>query len=150
MKRIISALICLLVACNFTMAQGNGIVVHKDSRIDVLLKKQGDINKVASFKASNGQYKGYRVMVLNSNDKEYAYRIKGQLLSRFPEQTTYMSYQAPFYKLLFGDFLKKSDGEDYRKQISSIVSKGVFLIPTVIRLKPEDEQRLMKELEAGR
>lgn len=119
------------------------IVVHKDSRIDILLKKQANINKTAAMKTSNGQYKGYRIMVLNTNDRELAYKTKGQILTNFPDQQVYMSYQAPFFKLKVGDFLKRADAEDLRKDLGRLMPKGVFIISDVIKLKPEEEAKLL-------
>lgn len=123
----------------------SGVVLHKDSRIDMLLKKQSDINKIAVKKTSGGRYKGYRVMALNTNDRNLAYQTKAQLLSRFPDYQVYMSYQAPFFKLKIGDFIKRSDAEELRKRISTMVSQGVYIVPDVVILRPEDEERLINE-----
>lgn len=148
-QTIIFTLIILSISVTNTMAQmDSGIVVHKDSRIETLLKKQGDINKVAGFKTSNGQYKGFRIMVLNSTDRELAYKTKGQLLSRFPDHAVYMSYQAPFFKLKIGDFIKKEDAENLRKQLSNMMPKGVFVVPELIKVKPEDEKKYLEDIEA--
>jgi len=144
---LFSLIILLLTAGIANAQEDTGIILHKDSRIEVLLKKQADINKVAGFKTSNGQYKGYRIMVLNSTDRELAYKTKGQLLSRFPDQAVYMSYQAPFFKLKVGDFIKKEDAEDMRKRLSSMMPKGVFVVPDVIKVKPEDEKKFLQEAE---
>ena len=148
-QTIIFTLIILSISVTNTMAQmDSGIIVHKDSRIETLLKKQGDINKVAGFKTSNGQYKGFRIMVLNSTDRELAYKTKGQLLSRFPDHAVYMSYQAPFFKLKIGDFIKKEDAESLRKQLSNMMPKGVFVVPELIKVKPEDEKKYLEDIEA--
>jgi hypothetical protein len=122
-----------------------GVVLHKDSRIDVLLKKQADINKVAVVKTSSGKYKGFRVMALNTNDRELAYKTKAQLLSRFPDYSVYMSYQTPFFKLKIGDFIKRADAEDLRKHLSMMIKQGVYIVPDVVILKPDDVERLMNE-----
>jgi len=146
MKRILFSLILLLTtAAAFAQDDSSGIIVHKDNRIETLLKKQADINRVAVFKTSNGQYKGYRIMVLNTNDRELAYKTKGQLLSRFPDNAVYMSYQAPFFKLKIGDFIKRDDADDLRKQLASMMPKGVFVVPDIITVKPEDEKKFIQE-----
>ena len=137
--------LCLLAVASFTLAQTTGVVLHKDSRIDVLLKKQSDINKVAVVKTSSGKYKGYRVMAMNTNDRELAYKTKAQLLSRFPQYSVYMSYQTPFFKLKIGDFTKRDDAEDLRRQLSTMIKQGIYIVPDVVILKPEDVERLMNE-----
>jgi hypothetical protein len=119
------------------------LVVHKDNRIDILLKKQANINRTAIYKTNGGQYKGYRVMVLRTNNKELAYRTKGNLLGAYPDSRVYMAYQTPFYILKMGDFLKRSDAEDLRKEIVKMFPTGVFIVSDVIQLKPEEEKKLL-------
>ena len=138
--------LCFVLFVSAAVAQPiTGVVLHKDSRIDVLLKKQADINKVAVIKTSSGKYKGYRVMALNTNDRELAYKTKAQLLSRFPEYSVYMSYQTPFFKLKIGDFVKKEDAEDLRKHLSMIIKQGIYIVPDVVMLKPDDVEKLINE-----
>lgn len=134
----------LLVSANAQVAP-SGVVLHKDSRIDALLKKQSDINKVAAIKTNGGKYKGYRVMALNTNDRDLAYRTKAQLLSRFPDYQVYMSYQAPFFKLKIGDFIRRNDAEDLRKMVAVMMTKGVYIVPDIVILSAEDEERLINE-----
>ena len=148
-KHSIFLTLAIAVSCTtiVTAQHDSGIIVHKDSRVDVLLKKQSDINKVAGFKTSSGQYKGYRIMVLNSTDRELAYKTKGQLLSRFPDHSVYMSYQAPFFKLKMGDFIKKDDADDLYRRLSSMMPKGVFVVPDIIKVRPEDEKKYLEDIE---
>ncbi len=134
---------CLYVCVTNAQFDSSSLVVHKDSRIEVLLKKQANINRTAIYKTNNGQYKGYRVMVLSTNNKELAYRTKGSLLGAYPDTRVYMAYQAPFYKLKMGDFLKRSDAEDLRKEIMKMFPSGVFIVSDVIQLKPEEEKNLL-------
>lgn len=149
MKKLTSYTFILLlsVICISAYAQKDSMIIHKDSRIDLLLKKQSDINKLAAFKTSNGKIKGFRIMVLNTNNRDLAYKTKAQLLSLFPEYASYMSYQAPFFKLKIGDFLKKEDAEDLRKQLGTLFPKGVFVIPDIIVIRPQDEKRLLEDIE---
>ncbi len=145
MKPAILVFILLVSFCgaNAQINDSTALLVHKDSRIDILLKKQANINKTAIYKTNGGQYKGYRVMVLSTNDKELAYRTKGTLLGNYPDSRVYMSYQAPFYKLKMGDFLKRSDAEDLRKEVARMFPRGVFVVSDVIQLKPEEEKKLL-------
>ena len=139
--------VCLLLLNNAVHAQmdsTSSIEFIKDSRLDVLVKKQAQINKVSGFKSSTGQYKGFRIMVLNTNNRELAYSTKANLLQRYPDENVYMAYQSPYYKLKIGDFVKKEDAEKFKKQIVGI-SQSVFVIQDLIKIKPEDEARLLKE-----
>lgn len=132
------------------------VVMIYDSRIDDLTKKQYQLNKstndvsaLSKYKTSGGKYKGYRVMVLNTNDREKAYQTRGQLATRFPQHALYLGYQAPYYKLKMGDFLEKSDAEALKKQLASFIKQGVFIVPEAINLKPEDEEKLIEKISKG-
>src|ERR1700712_1755675 len=144
-KHILLVFITFLSFCaaNAQINDSAALVVHKDNRIDILLKKQANINKTAIYKTNNGQYKGYRVMVLSTNDKELAYRTKGNMLGTYPDSRVYMSYQAPFYKIKMGDFLKRGDAEDLKKELTKMFPRGVFIVNDVIQLKPDEEKKLL-------
>ncbi len=131
------------------------VVIVRDLRLDELANKQYQINKatgeggISKYKTSGGKFKGYRLMVINTNNRDLAYQTRGQLSSRFPQHKVYLAYQAPYYKLKMGDFLEKSDAEDLKKQLASIVKQGVFVVPDVINIRPEEEQKLIDKLLNG-
>lgn len=113
------------------------VTIVKDARLDILAKKQAEFNKVTALGPRAA--KGYRLMVLNSNDRNYAMKVRAQLLQQFPEQKVYMTFQAPFIKLKFGNFLEKGDADRYKKMIQSqkIVTNNVYVVPETIEVKPD-------------
>jgi hypothetical protein len=119
----------------------------KDPRIDLLVKKQAQINKIAVYKNSRGEYKGFRLMIMNTNDRELAYKTRSDVLRYYPEYNVYMAYQSPYFKIKMGDFIKKADAEKLKKDISGMFKQGTFVIQDIIKLSPEDEARLLKEEE---
>lgn len=125
----------------------SSVELVKDSRIDVLAKKQSQINKVASYKTSRGGFKGYRIMVINTNNREAYNATRTTLLRNYPEHKIYTSYQAPYFKIKLGDFLKKEDAEKLKKELSRSFKHGLFVMQDVVKLKPEDEARLLAEEE---
>jgi hypothetical protein len=146
----ISAATCLL-ALNFSAnAQadtGGTVTLIKDSRIDLLVKKQANINRVAVLKNSRGEYKGYRIMVLSTNSRELAYKTRADILRSYPDQNVYMAYQSPYFKLSMGDFLKREDAEKMKKELSGMFKQGLFVMQDIIHLKPEEEAKLLKDEE---
>ena len=136
-----------LTAAAQSADSGSNLELVKDSRIDLLVKKQSQINKVAVFKNSRGQYKGYRIMVLNTNNRDLAYKSRADILRSYPDQMVYMAYQSPYYKLKMGDFLKKEDAEKMKKEMTNMFKTGVFIVADIIHLKPEEEAKLLKEEE---
>ena len=57
-----------------------------------------------------------------------------------------MAYQAPYYKIKMGDFIKRADADQFKKQITGL-KQSVFVVQDIIKIKPEDEARLLKEEE---
>ena len=127
-------------------------ILVKDPRIDVLVKKQSFINKVnKEYKAGSpnkftgGNYKGYRLIVKSTNDRLLAYKLKSDLLRNYPDQSVYMLYQSPFYKIKMGNFLKQDEAEKFKNQLVAATKEVVYIVPDVIRLKPEEEEKLFKD-----
>ena len=106
LKITVSLLLISLANLGTAAAQTdtNTVEVVKDARIDLLVKKQAQINRVAVFKNSRGEYKGYRIMIMNTNDRELAYKTRADILRYYPEHNVYMVYQSPYYKIKMGDF----------------------------------------------
>ena len=96
MKKLIFLFLCSISLHVFgqnmdTLLQEPKVIVHKDPRLDILGKKQAEINALAAKLAARSAM-GYRLQVLSTSDRELAMRTKSQLLQRFPEQKAYMSY----------------------------------------------------------
>jgi CRISPR/Cas system-associated protein Cas5 (RAMP superfamily) len=148
MKRIV--LICLIgILVNKATAQSNRnaadstppagkVTIIKDSRLDDLAKIEADFNDDIIAK-SKTTAKGYRLMLLSTNDRTLAMKVRTQLLQRYPEQKVYMSFQPPYIKLKFGNFLDKEEAEDYRKEImkNKMVASNIYLSAERIEVKPD-------------
>lgn len=116
------------------------IVVNKDPRLDILTQKQSIVNKRSSMMTSNGLYKGYRLQLLNSNNRNQAFKLKYDLLTTYPEHKTYVSYQAPYFKVRFGNFLKRDEAEKMRKVLQKTYASGVFVVEDAIEYTPKDDE----------
>lgn len=131
-----------------TTAYGTAVVI-KDERIDLLGKKMAEYNSsLGTVKYINGltSAKGYRLMVISTNDRSLAMKIRSQLYQMFPDPVQhklYMSYQMPNIKVKFGNFLDKTDAENARKQIlnAKIVNTNIYLLPETIEVKPSKEEK---------
>lgn len=123
------------------------VVVTADPRLELLSKKQSQINKLSSFKNSAGQYKGYRVMLVNTNNRDLAYKMRTDILRYFPDKNLYMSYQAPYFKLKAGDFTKREDAEKFRKELGKYFKESFFVISDIVKVTAEEEARLLAEKE---
>ena len=118
--------------------QTTGVVVHKDPRIDLLIKKKAAINKASKNVARTER--GYRLLVVNTNSRDEAIAAKTKLYTYFPELKSYLQYQSPYFKLRAGNFKTRDEAERYRKQMNAMFPKGVFIVNDVIEVKPEKEE----------
>lgn len=114
------------------------VTVEKDNRIDVLASKMGDYNQSLSLrKARTGP--GYRLMLLSTNNRNEALKLRTALIQQYPEHKVYMVFKSPFLKIKFGDFVEKKDAEDMRKQLlkSGLITGNIYLVSETIEIKPE-------------
>lgn len=114
------------------------VVVHKDARIDALVKKKASINKNAK-KAMSRTMRGYRLMVINTNSREEAIAAKTKLYTYYPDVKSYLQYQSPYFKLKAGNFQTREEAEKYRKAMLTMFPKGVFIINDTIEVKGEKD-----------
>ncbi len=144
MKKIISLFVLIIGSANVwsqISSSDTAIVVNvtKDPRLDLLVKVQADINGYTMRFA-----KGYRLLVLKSNDRDYSMKVRAYLLQHFPEEKVMMTYQSPFIKLKFGDFVDKKDAEKYRDMIikGGVVKDNIYIVSETIELKPDKLKEL--------
>jgi hypothetical protein len=140
MKKLLT-LIFLTVVCPGIYAQAittdtvkaANVTVNKDPRLDILAKAEAEINNMASRFAM-----GYRLFVLKTNNRDYAMKVRTYLLQNFPEEKVIMTYQAPFIKMKFGNFIEKKDAEKYRDMIvkGGVVTGGVYVVPETVEVDP--------------
>lgn len=118
------------------------VTVYKDSRLNILAKKEAAFNEANAYSLGPRSAKGYRLMLLSTNDRPAAMRLRAELLQRFPEQKVYMSFQPPYIKLRFGNFLEKADADMYKKEITrtKLVTNNIYLLNETIEVKPDKDK----------
>ncbi|MEO5501917.1 MAG: SPOR domain-containing protein [Ginsengibacter sp.] len=120
----------------FDSTDQNKVVVFKDYRLNILAKKEADIN-TAILKNQARTARGYRLMVLNTSDKDYAFKIRTQLLQRYPEQKLYMWFANPYIRIKFGNFRSKDEADVYKKQISQMLDGAtIYYLQERIEVDP--------------
>lgn len=116
----------------------SGHTIRKDLRLDLMAKKEASYYEALNA-SSNRTAKGYRLMILNTNDRNLALQVRSKLLQTYPDQKVYMSFQPPYIKLRFGNFLEKPDADKMRKDITArqIVTGNIYIVSETIEVKPE-------------
>lgn len=116
------------------------IVVYKDARLDILSSKQAAVNKLTAKITSNGQYKGYRLQVLNSHSREEAFKTKADLAQLFPDQKVYVLYQSPYFKVRIGNFIEKSDAVLFKDQLAKKYPQNAYVVEDIIEYTPTEDE----------
>ncbi len=114
------------------------VVVHKDPRIEELIKKKAAINK-STKKAMDRTMRGYRLLIINTNRRDEAIAAKTKIYTYYPEMKSYLQYQTPYFKLKAGNFQTRAEAEKYQKAMASLFPKGVFIISDIIEVKGEKD-----------
>ena len=117
---------------------GQAVIVHKDPRLDLLVKKQAYVN-IAVKKASGRTMPGYRLLIVNTNSRDEAIAAKTKIYTHFPDQKAYLVYQSPFFKLKAGNYQTRDEAKRYQTLMNTLFPKGVFIVNDTIEVKPEKE-----------
>ena len=103
-------IICFLASIltlTISYSQNNEIEIIKDNRIDVLVKKQGEIIPPATVP----QIIGYRIQLFFDTEKKAVDDARAKFISMYPKVDTYVIYTAPNYFLKVGNFRTHLEAE---------------------------------------
>ncbi len=142
MKTLLFVSLLFLTTSLFAQTTGS-VNVYKDPRIDILLKKQAETNDLSTRNTSKRRTaRGYRLLVVSSNNRGEALAARTKILTNFPELKAYMWYQSPYYKIKAGNFISRNEAEAYQKRMSSMFPGNIFIMNDTVEVKPEeaDEQ----------
>jgi hypothetical protein len=137
-----SVLLVLTVTCfaqtdtsGQQLVDSNTVIIHKDPRLDLLVKKQATINEVTS-RDSRRTDKGFRLMIVSTNSRDEAMAAKTKVYTYFPELKAYLWYQSPYFRVKAGNFKDRKDAEAYQQRLNTYFPKGVFIMKDIIEVKP--------------
>jgi SPOR domain len=134
-KVMVLAAACWISATAMAQADStSSIVIHKDPRIDLLVKKQAQINEETTRDARRN-IAGFRIQVINTSDRNAAIAAKTKIYQLFPELKAYLLYQSPYFRLRVGNFRDKDEAEDYRRALSKEFPNSVFLVRDIVEVK---------------
>ena len=120
---------------------GTTVTVHKDPRMDALVKKQIEVNEYTTRDARRN-VAGFRLLILTSNDRNKVTEAKLKVYKNFPELKAYVVYQAPYYKLRVGNFKDQKEANDYLKKVELYFPTGIYVIRDIIEVNPDKSSEL--------
>jgi hypothetical protein len=125
-----------------TIAQiGKSVHVKRDPRVDKLVEKQIEINQLSAQGRIVIEH-GYRLLVISTNKRDQAMEVRSVLLKEYPDYKTYMSYQAPNFKVHFGNFKTYRDADKIRMEMSKFISTSILIIPSKIELRVNNQESI--------
>jgi len=132
------SLIFLLLFAGKLLAQPdtNSVLLQKDPRIDLLIRKQIQINEETT-RDSRRNIPGFRIQVINSSDRNKVFAVKTKVYQQYPELKPYLMYQPPNYKLKLGNFKTAEEAQPYVDQLTKLFPTGVYVIHDIIEVKPD-------------
>lgn len=112
-----------------TTADTMGVVLHADSRLDLILRRHKDAMYGGIYSA-----RGYRVQIYNGNDRNKAISVKNDFMRRFPGIPTYLTYVSPHFRVKVGNFRSRAEAEDIYRQATTLYNP-CMIVPDIVVIK---------------
>ncbi|MCG7855796.1 SPOR domain-containing protein [Flavihumibacter sp.] len=142
MKPFALLLTCALITISaFSQMPADSLTVHKDSRIDLLIQKQVEINEYTTRNARRTA-KGFRIQVINTTDRNAAIEAKTTVYRLYPELKAYLMYQSPYFRLRVGNFESRDEAETYQRQLAREFKQNVYIVNDTIEVNPDKSGEL--------
>lgn len=95
------------------ISQNGDVKITKDSRIDLLIEKQGTVVPPAI----NPQIEGYRIQLFFDSERNALNDARARFFAQYPRIDTYTTYNAPNFFLRAGDFRTRLEAEKIKSEI---------------------------------
>lgn len=141
MKHLILVLLAFVSTSIVVAQDSTGVKLFKDSRVDVLVKKQIEANEYAT-RESRRFVQGYRILIINTNDRNKANDAKAQIYKSAPELKVYTDYQAPFFKVKVGNYRDATEANEALKQVQRYYKGTIYVIRDLIEVNPDKSASL--------
>lgn len=99
--------------------------LYVNKKLDLALDSLSRQNKSIKY------ISGYRIQIYVGNVRQEADAAKSYVYLALPDLTPYVSYSQPTYRVKVGDFIYRSDAEQYLEQVKSQYSSAVILADRV-------------------
>ena len=138
MKRLLLFLFTVTTYNALAQTDSGMVIVHKDPRVSLLVKKQAQINEETT-RLNRRSMPGFRLQVINTTDRGNAIEAKTKIYQMYPELKAYLQYKSPYYRLKVGNFKSRQEAEEYQKNLSGDFQNAVFIVRDIIEVRPEIE-----------
>ncbi|RSK46004.1 lipoprotein [Hymenobacter perfusus] len=91
---------------------------HVNAQVEQRLRDQAYTNQNVKYA------QGYRILAYVGLEKEQAMAIRRSVISRYPEETDYLTFKQPIFRLWVGDYLTRLDAEQALLRIRALAPKA--------------------------
>lgn len=109
----------------------DNVYKSSDKPLYVNKKLQTALDTLAQQNKAIRYISGYRIQLYVGNVRQEADNAKSYIYQSFPDLNPYVSYSQPTYRVKAGDFMYRSDAEQYLEQIRGQYSSAVILADRV-------------------
>lgn len=109
----------------------DNVYKNSDKPLYINKKLQTVLDTLAQQNKAIRYISGYRIQLYVGNVRQEADNAKSYIYQLFPDLNPYVSYSQPTYRVKAGDFMYRSDAEQYLEQIRGQYSSAVILADRV-------------------
>ncbi|GAA4377016.1 SPOR domain-containing protein [Hymenobacter koreensis] len=91
---------------------------HVNSQIDQRLRDLAFTNQSVKYTS------GYRILVYIGLERQDAMNIRRAVISRYPQETDYITFKQPLYRLYIGDYTSRLEAEQAMLRIRPLAPKA--------------------------
>lgn len=112
-----------------TLTNNEGVVIHADPRIDLLVHETVKVKKAEIAKTTKviRSGRGFRIQIYNGNEKAQAINKKIDFMRRYPDVATYMTYTQPLFRVKVGNFQSRKEAQSFMSQIGSFYGTAMIV-----------------------
>jgi hypothetical protein len=114
LKYFLSFVIFVLLCNVLAFSQSGQVVIYKDYRIDTLVFKHKEYNKVQN------SIPGFRIQInsfTGNSSRNNAIDSQSKFIANYADAKVYVVFQSPYYVVRVGNFRTKLEAEAYRQKI---------------------------------
>ncbi|UYZ62939.1 sporulation protein [Hymenobacter weizhouensis] len=91
---------------------------HVNAQIEQRLRDQAFTNQNVKYA------QGYRILAYVGLERDQAMAVRRAVISRFPEETDYLTFKQPIFRLWIGDYLTRLEAEQAMLRIRPFAPKA--------------------------
>lgn len=120
-------LLILVLSISIKMNAQNAVKIISDPFLDSLVNRNIEENR------SQQTLPGYRIQLFSGSERNNAIALRQKFKTDFPNETAYLIYQQPYFKLRVGDYRSLIEAQQMFLQLQKNY-KQLLIVPDKINL----------------